>query len=189
MRTQFDLSDLSWKLAGFMPYGWHCANYPAIVPTPKIGVAGIEVEAIPARVPGSVQGALREAGVIPDWNEGLNSRQSEWVESRHWVYETFLPDDWLAKGRSFRLVCLGLDYAGWVVLNGRVIGEFRGSLVPHMFDFTGLLAPSINRLQIARLPAEVAGAARIHLPHERMEAAFQLWLGLDLSPRADRHLG
>jgi len=149
VRTQFDLSDLSWKLAGFMPYGWHCANYPAIVPTPKIGVAGIEVEAIPARVPGSVQGALREAGVIPDWNEGLNSRQSEWVESRHWVYETFLPDDWLAKGRSFRLVCLGLDYAGWVVLNGRVIGEFRGSLVPHMFDFTGLLAPSSNRLQIA----------------------------------------
>jgi len=149
VKTQFDLSKLRWRLAGFMPYGWHCANFPAIVPLPRIGVAGTEVAAIPARVPGSVQGALREAGVIPDWNVGLDSRESEWVESRHWVYETYLPDEWFAAGQSFRLVCLGLDYSGWVVLNGRVVGEFRGSLVPHTFDLTGLLAPSGNRLQIA----------------------------------------
>jgi len=149
VKTTHDLSALSWKLAGFTPYGWHLAKFPAIVPSPQVGPASPEAPAIPAKVPGSVQAALHEAGIIPDWNEGLNSRHCEWVENRHWVYEAYLPDEWFKEGRSFRLVCQGLDYAGWVALNGKVIGEFRGSLVPHTFDLTAHLASSGNRLQIA----------------------------------------
>ena len=59
-----------------------------------------------------------DAGLIPDWNIGLNARHCEWVENRHWVYRAALPDDWFKTGRLFRLRCLGLDYCGLIRLNG-----------------------------------------------------------------------
>jgi beta-mannosidase len=106
------------------------------------------VTAVPARVPGSVQGALRDAGVLPDWNVGLEFRRCEWVENRHWVYTTRLPDDWLQEGASLRLRALGLEYSGWVLVNGKAAGTFLGSLVPHVFDLTAHLQEPDNTLQI-----------------------------------------
>jgi len=147
MVRRYDLSSLTWKLAGFIPYDWHFKNYPAL------DAVFPDVPIVPARVPGSVQCALREAGVIPDWNEGLAARACEWVENRHWVFETHLPAEWLADGDALRLVCSGLDYSGWVALDGKVIGEFTGSLVPHVFTLTPHVASTVpvatRRLQIA----------------------------------------
>ena len=144
MRKQcFDLSQLDWKLTGWIPHFWR------IDQTMEIGASpNAEVRAIPAKVPGSVQFSLREAGIIPDWNVGMNFRGCEWVENRHWIYETMLPDEWFTPGKTFRLNCQGLDYSGWVLLNRKPVSEFRGSLVPHVFDLTGFLAESQNRLTI-----------------------------------------
>ena len=143
MRRRHNLGRLQWTLAGWTPYVWR--QQRAI----ESGVSqNAEVTAIPAGVPGSVQGALRAAGIIPDWNVGLQARQAEWVENRHWIYTARLPDDWLEPGSTVRMRALGLDYSGWVLLNGREIGSFTGSLVPHTFDLTGAVRERDNTLQI-----------------------------------------
>lgn len=144
MKTTYDLSSLSWRLSGWTPHYWRIARSLETGATPSA-----EILPIPARVPGSVQGALLDAGILPDWNVGMDARLCEWVENRHWVYETTLPDEWLAPGQRVRLVCQGLDYAGAVLVNGREVGGFKGSFAPHAFDLAAVLAPAGNRLQIA----------------------------------------
>jgi beta-mannosidase len=147
MKTVRDLSGLPWRLSPSVPFFWEFQPFATLDDWP-------EAEPIPARVPGSVQANLRAAGILPDWNVGRQARASEWVENRHWIYETVLPDDWFggaaATGGALRhaLVCRGLDYAGWVYLNGKLAGEFRGSHVPHRFDIVAHLAPSRNVLRI-----------------------------------------
>jgi beta-mannosidase len=95
-----------------------------------------------------VQGALRDAGVIPDWNVGLEARAAEWVENRHWIFTTTIPAAWTAGYPSVRLRALGLDYSGWILVNGREAGTFRGTFVPHIVDITPFLRDSDNTLQI-----------------------------------------
>lgn len=144
MRKQYhDLSKLDWTLSGWQPELWRMHQTMEIGASPDA-----EVRAVPAKVPGSVQTALREAGVIPDWNVGMNYRLCEWVENRHWIYETALPDEWFAEGRTFQLNCQGLDYRGTVLVNGQVAGEFVGTHIPHVFDITRFIKDSGNRLAI-----------------------------------------
>jgi beta-mannosidase len=144
MKTVRDLSGLPWRLSPSVPHFWEFQPFATLDDWP-------EAEPIPARVPGSVQANLRAAGILPDWNVGRQARACEWVENRHWIYETVLPDEWLSGGPAaprHTLVCRGLDYAGWVYLNGKLAGEFRGSHVPHRFDLEAHLAPSRNVLRI-----------------------------------------
>jgi len=107
-----------------------------------------EVPALPARIPGSVQKALLDAGLIRDWNEGLWSRECEWVENRHWVYQTTIPTTALPEGHKARLVCEGLDYGGSVFVDGRHIGDFKGTFVPHVFDISESVRSGGKLLQI-----------------------------------------
>jgi beta-mannosidase len=147
MKTTYDLSQLDWQLAGYTPYAWDTAGRKDIRTD-----TGVDVQPVPASVPGSVQIALLKAGVIEDWNHGLNARHGEWVENRQWVYQATLPDKWFSPGRQVRLRCLGLDYAGSICLNGRCVQEFTGSLIPHVVDLTPHLRPNDNIVQIAFLP-------------------------------------
>ncbi|UCH34371.1 MAG: hypothetical protein JSV65_17885 [Armatimonadota bacterium] len=137
MKRTHDLSQLDWTLTGWHPNWWRWGQTP-------------DIPAVPALVPGSVQQALLDAGLIEDWNVGVNSRQCEWVENRHWQYEADIPAEWLADARGARVLlrCDGLDYQGAVLLNGREIGRFRGALVPHTFDLTRHLTAEGNRLAI-----------------------------------------
>jgi beta-mannosidase len=135
MRQSRDLDELEWTLSGYHPYWWRWGQ-------------AIDVGPVPAKVPGSAQKALLDAGLIPDWNVGLNSRLCEWVENRDWKFETEIPAEWTA-GTGQRLVrCEGLDYQGHVLVNGQEAGRFRGSLVPHSFDLTPFLTDGPNRLAI-----------------------------------------
>jgi beta-mannosidase len=134
MRTTYNLSTLPWQLAGWTPYLWQFEGVSTLT-------RARDAQTIcPAQVPGSVQYALRAAGILPDWNVGLQARECEWVENRQWMYETILPDEWLEPGKTHRLSCLGLDYSGSVWLNGKFVGDFRGTHVPHVFDLTPHLA-------------------------------------------------
>lgn len=103
---------------------------------------------MPVQVPGSVQQALLDAGVLPDWNMGMAYRQCEWVENRHWVYETTLPDDWLKDGATVRLRCLGLDGNGLILLNDKVVATFDNAFIPYGVDLTPHLNASDNRLHL-----------------------------------------
>ena len=143
MKTQYDLSHLKWTLSGWTPFLWQ------FEPSLESGSSPDAVVSLPAKVPGSVQKALLDAGLLPDWNVGLNARTCEWVENRQWLYETELPDAWFEPGKTYRLECLGLDYSGWVYLNGRMVGEFCGTHIPHAFDLSPFLAANHNMLRIA----------------------------------------
>lgn len=143
MRNSFDLSQLDWQLAGFVPEQWRFSRLGDIT-----SCKFSDVPALPARVPGSVQGALRAAGVLPDWNVGLNARQCEWVENRPWVFQAKLPAKWVKYARRVELRCEGLDYSGWVCLNGREVGAFRGAFTPHIFNLTPFIHRRGNVLQI-----------------------------------------
>ncbi len=143
MKITHDLGELEWVLAGWTPYVWRQQR------SIESGVSlNAEITGIPALVPGSVQSALRAAGELPDWNVGVDARCCEWVENRHWIYTTQLPDGWVEPGCSLRLLALGLDYDGWFLLNGREIGAFRGSFMPYTVDLTPYLRESGNSLQI-----------------------------------------
>ena len=138
MKRQYDLSELEWSLSGYTPHLWRFEK-------PR---RTIDIPPIPARVPGSVQAALRDAGVIADWNAGLDARQCEWVENRHWIYRTEIPDGWLGAAERHCLHCLGLDYSGWIFVNDREVATFSGTHVPHVFDVTAFLESSGNVLEI-----------------------------------------
>jgi beta-mannosidase len=139
----YDLGQLKWQVAGFVPYLWAFDKHDDIRNTGEA-----EIGPIDAPVPGSVQLALRNAGILPDWNVGLNYRQAEWVENRDWIYQAQLPDEWLRAGTQLRLRCAGLDYAGKILLNGQPVCEFSNSFVPCVVDLKAHLKPSGNLLQI-----------------------------------------
>jgi len=145
MKKIFNLTGLDWTLEGYTPFVWLFERQYASLGE---GDPCIDVRPIPAQVPGSVQGSLRIAGILPDWNIGTNYRACEWVEHRHWMYRTSLPEDWFEKESSFYLECQGLDYSGWVYLNGQLVQEFEGTHIPHLFDLTPLIQKSTNILEI-----------------------------------------
>ncbi|MCC6483610.1 MAG: hypothetical protein IT209_02085 [Armatimonadetes bacterium] len=143
MKTTCDLSTLSWTLSGWIPHLWRLAR------TMEVGASpGADVPAIPAQVPGSVQKALLDAGLLPDWNSGLNARACEWVENRHWIYECQLPPECLDAGKTVRLTFEGLDGTGEVLLNAKPLASFANSHLPLTLDLTPHLNSSRNVLQV-----------------------------------------
>jgi len=144
MRHTYDLSTLDWHLTGWQPYNWKLSL------SLETGMhVPCEIAPIPAQVPGSVQRALRAAGLLPDWNVQFQSRQCEWVENRHWSFEAVLPAEWADAVGTKILRCAGLDYQGVVCVNGREVGTFCGTFVPHAFDLTAHLRPGeANRLTL-----------------------------------------
>src|ERR1035441_9310606 len=76
-KTVYDLSKLPWLLSGCVPF---FDEFAGVKDIREMDIA--EVGPIPAPVPGLVQVALLNAGVIEDWNVALNARRNEWVENR-----------------------------------------------------------------------------------------------------------
>ncbi|HPO86379.1 MAG TPA: glycoside hydrolase family 2 TIM barrel-domain containing protein [Candidatus Hydrogenedentes bacterium] len=137
-----DLSRLEWSLRGWRPN--FCAQAQGIDT-----FAGAEVGPFKAYVPGSVQRALLEAGVIPDWRVGVNSRACEWVEHRQWQFTTEIPAGTVPPGETAWLEAQGLDYAGWIYVDSHQAGYFEGTLLPHRFDLTPWLSDGkAHRLHI-----------------------------------------
>ena len=140
---ELDLSKLRWTLSGWAPFSWRWAfsmeNRCDTLP---------EVAEIPAAVPGSVQMALRNAGLLPDWFAGQNARLCEWVENRDWLFSCELPAD-ITVEPNVRLHCKGLDGTGEVLLNKKAIGHFDNAFIPYDFDLTPQLQKDRpNRLAI-----------------------------------------
>ncbi len=141
MRTVHDLSPLEWTLSGMIPWHWGLAQSLEIGALPDA-----EIRAFPAKVPGSVHSNLHSAGMLPDWNQGMNARACEWVEHRHWIFQVRLPAEWFRTGARYRLRCNGLDYQGVVRCNGQEAGRFDNTHVPHLFDLTPFIKPGEENL-------------------------------------------
>ncbi|GCE09397.1 glycosyl hydrolase 2 galactose-binding domain-containing protein [Dictyobacter aurantiacus] len=132
----YDLRQLSWTLTGWNPFEWRLPRSG----NPATGRDAC-ISPVPAQVPGSVQMALLQSQIIPDWNVGMQAQACEWVENRHWVFTTTVPADWL-RGRHVRLRALGLDHSGWLLINGQEVGTFANAFVPHVFDLDAFLLPN-----------------------------------------------
>jgi len=142
----YNLSGLEWKLWGFTPESYLISQS---IPNPK---RNAEVRGIPVSVPGSVQLALKNAGIIKDWNIGLNHKNCEWVENRSWMYSTTLPDEWMKGNKIIRLVCKGLDDNGVILINGKEVGQFNNTHLPYTFELASFLKEKDNLLEIVFNP-------------------------------------
>lgn len=146
VQNTHNMSLLEWKLWGFTPESYRTSQF---IPDPK---RNAETRGIPVSVPGSVQMALKNAGIIKDWNIGLNHIESEWVENRSWMYSVKIPDEWIRGRKDIRLVCKGLDDNGVILINSKEAGQFNNTHLPYTFELTSLLKEKDNTLEIVFNP-------------------------------------
>lgn len=139
--STYDLAGLDWVLRGWHPWFW-CNK---ISMETGIGLQS-DVGPLLAKVPGSVQQSLCDAGMLPDWTVGLNSRQCEWVEHRHWSYEANLPDVWCNSNGRKMLRMEGLDGCGILFVNQRRVREFANAFIHYEVDITECLKESGNSI-------------------------------------------
>jgi beta-mannosidase len=132
-----DLSKLDWMLCGHRPNLWYYTMKE------KRALAG-QWGPVKASLPGSVQRALLEAGMIEDWLVGFNSLKCEWVENRHWEFTATIPAGAVPAGERVLLDAQGLDYSGWILVDCVEAATFRGALVPHVIDLTGQLGDGLE---------------------------------------------
>ncbi|MBW7863448.1 MAG: hypothetical protein H3C30_03420 [Candidatus Hydrogenedentes bacterium] len=133
--ASLDLTQLSWTVEGWRPHCWRLGK------SMETGFAlGADIAPVPVSLPGTVQRALLEAGLLPDWHVGANSRRCEWVEHRHWILETTLPEGLARPGEPVVLEAEGLDYSGWILVDMVEAGRFEGALLPHRIDLGGALS-------------------------------------------------
>lgn len=143
----FDLSKLEWKLWGYRPESWRM-NFDFNNFTGNWA----EFSDIPAKVPGSVRSALLAEGIIPDWNVGLNTTASEWVENRHWLFVSSIPNNMLPEnGEELILHGNGLDYNGILMINDKEAGQFSNTFLPHKFNITPFLKEKDNKISFVFL--------------------------------------
>ncbi|MHB1294469.1 MAG: glycoside hydrolase family 2 protein [Anaerolineae bacterium] len=163
LTMEMDLTAREWTLVGWDPNAWAWAANEGTDLEDTGLLRNQSTPVIPAHLPGSVQDDLLRADIIPDWNVGLNARQCEWVEHRHWEYScrVEVPAAW--EGQRILLHAEGLDYAGHVLVDGKIVGAFRGMLMPHEFDLTEALVP--GRTQRLSLIFEEA-------PHEQGQLGY-----------------
>ena len=135
------LSQLDWTLQGWRPFAWRLSKR---IENQQAGVA--DIGPLSARIPASAQQLLLEAGVIQDWNIGMNSLACEWVENRHWDFSARIPADLLPTDQPIILDAPGLDYAGWILVDCVEAARFEGALLPHRFDLTQALGDGNEHL-------------------------------------------
>ncbi len=138
----YDANSLDWKLWGYRPESWRMNfNFENFTGTWS------EYINIPVDVPGSVRNALLKEEIIPDWNYGVNNTASEWVENRHWLFTSHIPDSWIpGDNKKVILHCDGLDNNGVLMINGKEAGTFDNTFLPHTFDITSYLKEKNNTM-------------------------------------------
>lgn len=127
-REVLDLEGSDWQLREALgeTWRWH-------VDAPAVATAGNNVEAaaaratlapgwLPASVPSSVRGDLLRAGEIPSPHVGRNSRLSEWVSIRSWIYRRTVSLRRLAPGERAVLESDGIDPSALVFVDGHEVG-------------------------------------------------------------------
>ncbi len=146
------LNGADWRVSGWMRHQW---KFQKLMETDSFSLP--VVLAVDAVVPGAVQVDLLRAGVIEDWNMGDNFLHMEWVEHREWVYEKhFCLEN--TDAQRYELCFEGLDFSGYIHLNGCEVYHFEGMHLPHRVDVTEQIKAGDNHLKVIFLqPPEVEG--------------------------------
>ena len=177
-RAPLPLDGAEWWVKGYLGDEWRMRR--AFAPD-SADVHGW----IPARVPGSVLDDLVRAGQVPDPMVDLNSRATEWVAQRSWVYRrevTLEPD-----AHPIELCFDGIDHAARVYVNGVDIGEHTGAFTRAVFDLTDAVVRGQNLIAVVLAPApanepQCGDSSRVRNGKSRMT------YGWDFCPRVI-HLG
>lgn len=146
MIRRWSLSEHTWTLRGWRQHDWERSSNAV-----RLDDGQPDVPPVPARVPGSVRGALVAAGIVPSPYRGTDSRASEWIENRHWTLTTALTDDQRSAatdGARLVLRAEALDHAGEVLVDGRRVGGFRGAAIPVEVDLTEAVAAGGRELTV-----------------------------------------
>jgi len=120
-----------WKLNGYHNYV-PVAERSMETNTELKGV----IPELDAHTPSSVYDTLLENNLILDPNIECNSRLSEWVASRFWVYKTTVSMQKIDKNKKYRLVFEGLDYKCEIWFNGKKVASSENMYVPVFVDVT-----------------------------------------------------
>jgi beta-mannosidase len=106
------------------------------------GDAPIEVDGVPATVPGCVHTDLLAAGLIADPFVDANELAVAWVADADWEYRTLVDLDSVAEHERAELVFHGLDTLATVTLDGEVVAETENMHRTYRVDVTGRSGPA-----------------------------------------------
>lgn len=122
--------------------------------------SGVEVElrhfgtaefTIQAEVPGNIELALQNAGMIPDPYVKLNAQALRPYEFYEWLYEYDFEYDGVK--RNINLVFEGLDCCARILLNGQEVGRSENAMIIHRFSVGNQLQPGKNTIAVHLLSA------------------------------------
>jgi len=143
-----------------------------------------EVGPYPTKIPGSIQAALHEAGVIPDWNVGMNHRLCEWVENRQWILNCELDQLELDSSNDrYVLEMESVDCAGFVLFDGEIVGRFDSSFRPWEFDLTDRIAENARGILSLILQQPPRWMGQFGRTSEMIEQKARFNFGWDWMPR------
>jgi beta-mannosidase len=132
---------------------------------------------IPAHVPGNVELALLDAGLIKDPAVGSNVYDLRACETHEWWYRRSFAQPECSAAQQVTLVFEGIDCVGTVWLNGVELGKTDNMFIAHRFDVTALLREE-NELVVRLGSAVLAG--RRHSPEPLMSAVGPGYEGLSI---------
>lgn len=142
---------------------------------------------IDAPVPGTVQTALLNAGIIEDPYLPFNGEKMHWTTDQRWFYKkTFtVPADY--RGKRLRLFFEGVDYRAHFWLNGQALCYHEGMFGGPEVDVTDLVDyENENELLVCILPCPNPPHANVrpyilHRWHFNMDIITAgLWRGVEL---------
>jgi len=106
------------------------------------GETPIELDGVPAAVPGCVHTDLLTAGLILDPFVDANELAVAWVADADWEYRTVLDLAAVAHRQRVELVFHGLDTLATVTLDGDVVAETENMHRTYRVDVTGRRGPT-----------------------------------------------
>lgn len=137
----------------------------------------LNLDWLPAEVPGHVHLDLIREGVQADPFARLNEKSASWIDGRDWIYETkFFVETRPAAHTLLRFE--GLDTIAEITLNGQLLGTTDNMFVAHEFEVGSLLRfgdgiDGSNDLQIVFRSALRTGHERAAIWQETSGEGFQ----------------
>ena len=101
---------------------------------------------IDASVPGNIEIALENAGIVPEIFYADNAKKLRPYEFYEWVYSTDF--EYSGDFRQPKLVFEGLDCFGTAFLNGNCLGSTSNAFISHSFDAAKYLLKGKNTLAV-----------------------------------------
>lgn len=121
-----------------------------------------------ATVPGAVQLDYAKAYNLPDYREGLNFKQYQWMQDKFWLYKTTYDATGIEDKANLFLVAKGIDYKSDIFVNGEKLNSYEGMYKPQKIDLTAYKGKILS-IEVLVYPKPVSTLQKVH-PNTRDEA-------------------